>query len=156
MEVRKIQESEGKDRYLSKMALFELINFHNALEDAFSLHFAQYGLSWPKFNALIHLYMAGEEGLIQTELSKKLVVSRANISSLIERLEKEDLVLRTTDPSDKRVLRVRLTKRAVAHIKSFLPIHNQYIQQVMSTINQEEKEVLISLLKKITQGLESV
>jgi len=126
------------------------------MDDVFSLQFARYGLSWPKFNALIHLYMTGDRGLIQSELSKKMLVSRANITGLIERLEKEGLVVRRNDPSDKRVLRVCLTDRAVRLIDTFLPVHNEYMHKVMSVLDRDEKEVLISLLKKIHKGLDSV
>ncbi|WP_051273720.1 MarR family winged helix-turn-helix transcriptional regulator [Desulfotruncus alcoholivorax] len=120
------------------------------------MHFAQYGLSWPKFNALIHLYMAGDRGLIQSELGKKMLVSRANITGLIERLEKEDLVVRRSEPSDKRVFRVNLTSRAIALINVFLPVHNNYMHKIMSALDRNEKEIFISLIRKLNKGLESI
>lgn len=136
--------------------IFELTSLHDALDDVFSMHFARFGLSWPKFNALIHLYMAGDRGLIQSELGNKMLVSRANITGLIERLEKEDLVIRSSDPSDKRVFRVCLTNKAVALMNAFLPVHNDYMQKVMASLDRHDKEVLISLLKKLNKGLESI
>ena len=157
MEVRKIKESEGPpDSYLATQTLLELTLLHNTLEDVFEVHFSRFGLSWPKFNALIHLYMTGDHGLIQSELSNKMLVSRANITGLIGRLEKEDLVVRRNDPSDKRVFRVCLTNRACALIQSFLPVHNSYMQKVMSILDIHEKEVLISLLRKLNKGLNSI
>ncbi|SFG93078.1 MarR family transcriptional regulator, 2-MHQ and catechol-resistance regulon repressor [Desulfotomaculum arcticum] len=155
--VNKIQEEgNSKDSYLSKRALLELTSFYDTLEDVSSMHFGRYSLSWPKFNALIRLYMAGERGLTQSELSKKMLVSRANITGLIERLEKEDLVVRGTDPSDKRVLRVSLSNRAAILMNAFLPVHNNFINKVMSALNTHEKEVFISLLEKLKKGLDSV
>ncbi len=147
---------EAQDRYLSKQVLYELTSMHDTLEDVFEVHFAKYGLSWPKFNALIHLYMAGDCGLIQSELGKKMLVSRANITGLIERLEREDLVLRKNDPSDKRVFRVTLTKRAFALMHAFIPIHNEFTHKIISALNQEEKETLITLLQKLNKGLDSI
>lgn len=144
------------DRYLSKQTLYELTLFQNAQEDVFNMHFARYGLSGPKFNVLIHLYMTGDVGLIQSELSKKMVVSRANITSLVDRLEKEDLVVRRNDPSDKRVFRVCLTNRAFALMHTFIPIHNDFMHKVMSSLDRHEKEILISLLRKLNKGLELV
>lgn len=99
--------------------------------------------------------MAGDRGLIQSELSKKMLVSRANITGLIERLEKEDLVIRTNDPSDKRVFRVCLTNRGFELMNVFLPIHNEYMYKVMSVLDRDEKETLILLLKKLNKGLAS-
>lgn len=147
---------ETQDRYLAKQALFELTSLHHALEDVSDVHFARYGLSGPKFNALIHLYMAGDYGLIQSELSKKMLVSRANITGLIERLKKEDLVVRKYDPADKRVFRVCLTNRAFALMHAFLPKHNDFMHKVMSALDRQEKETLISLIRKLNKGLESI
>jgi len=120
------------------------------------MHFAGYGLSWPKFNALVHLFMAGEPGITQSELGKKMLVSRANVTGLIERLEKEELVARGADPSDKRVFRVCLTGKAIMLMNSFIPIHNSYVHKIMSALDKHEREVFISLLKKIKNGLDSV
>ena len=157
MEVRKIKENQDTPNgYLATQALNELTMLHNALEDIFEVHFARYSLSRPKFNALIHLYMTGDHGLIQSELSKKMMVSRANITGLIERLEKEGLVVRRNDPSDKRVFRVCLTNRASALIQAFLPVHNNYMVKVMSILNNHEKELLILLLRKLNKGLDSI
>lgn len=128
----------------------------DAIEDVFAMHFARYGLSEPKFNALVHLYMAGDRGLTQSELGKKVLSARPTISGLIERLEKEDLVVRNTDPADKRVFRVSLTKRAAALMSAFLPVHNDYMHKTMSALDRQEKEVMISLLEKIRKGLGQV
>ena len=153
----KIKESPGlPDGYLASQTIYELAQLHSTLEDVFEIHFSRFGLSWPKFNALIHLYMTGDRGLIQTELGNKMLVSRANITGLIGRLEKEGLVVRKNDPSDKRVFRVCLTNRACALIQSFLPIHNSYMQKIMSTLDIQEKEVLISLIRKLNKGLNSI
>lgn len=155
--MKKIQDNgNSQDRYLSKVTLYELTSFHDAMQDAFDVHFAQHGLSEPKFKALIHLYMVGDVGLIQSELSSKMQVSRANITGLIERLEKEGLVVRRGDPSDKRVFRVCLTKRAFAMMHSFIPIHNDFMHRVVSALDNSEKQVLISLLRKLNKGLETI
>ncbi|MDA8334270.1 MAG: MarR family transcriptional regulator, partial [Peptococcaceae bacterium] len=121
---------------------------------AFAVHFARYGLSWPKFNALVQLYLAGG-GLIQAELSTKVLVSSANVTGLIERLEKDDLVFREDDPSDRRVLRVYLTDKARWLMEYFLPIHTAFIGKVMSAPSNQEKEILTELLGKLKAGLES-
>jgi len=121
-----------------------------------SMHFARYGLSGAKFNALIQLHMAGDRGLTQSELGKKMLVSRPNITSLVERLEKDSLVVRRDDPSDRRALRVYLTDRAAAVMLHFLPKHNDFVTKLMSALDSSEKELLISLLKKLNKGLESI
>lgn len=144
------------DRYFSTRTLIELTVFQDNLDDVLEMHFARYGLSKAKFNALIQIFMTGGHGLTQSELGKKLLVSRANITRLIDRLEKENLVVRKPDPNDKRVFQLYLTDRASTLMNAFIPIHNQYVHKLMSTLNTDEKEMLISLLDKLKQGLDSV
>ncbi|MBP2656653.1 MAG: transcriptional regulator, MarR family [Firmicutes bacterium] len=144
------------DRYFSTRTLIELTVFQDNLDDVLEMHFARYGLSKAKFNALIQIFMTGGHGLTQSELGKKLLVSRANITRLIDRLEKENLVVRKPDPNDKRVFQLYLTDRASTLMNAFIPIHNQYVHKLMSTLNTNEKEMLISLLDKLKQGLDSV
>ena len=147
---------EVQDQYLSKQALYEITTFNDTLKEVFDIHFARHGLSEPKFKALIQLYMAGDHGLVQSELGKRLMVSRANITGLINRLEKENLVVRKDDPCDKRVFRICLTSRAFALLHSFLPMHNNFMHKAVSLLNRQEKETLISLLRKLNKGLESI
>lgn len=62
-------------------------------------------------------------------------------------------MFRKNAPSDKRVFRVCLTDRAFDLMHAFMPIHNDFMYKVMSALDRHEKEVLISLLKKLNQGL---
>ena len=50
------------------------------------------------------------EGLRLSELSKRMMVSNGNLTGLVERLTQEGLVLRETDPDDRRAFIVRLSK----------------------------------------------
>ncbi len=144
------------DRYLSTRTLIELASFWDNLDDVLEMHFARYGLSNAKFKALVQLFMTGDQGLTQSELGKKLLVSRANITRLIDRLEKEDLVVRKTDAADKRVFQLCLTNKATILMNAFVPIHNQYVHKIISALDRNEKEMLILLLGKLKKGLESI
>lgn len=151
-----ISSGDSEDRYLSIRAVIGLTEAGEALKDFMSTHFAKYGLSSAKFNALVHLHMAGDRGLNQSELGGKMLVSRANITGLIDRLEKDGLVVRRDDPSDKRAFRVCLTGRAAALMQAFLPVHNDTVHRALSALDREEKKTLISLLEKLKKGLDSL
>lgn len=151
-----ITHNDISDSYISIRTLIELTVFQDNLEDVLEMHFSRYGLSRAKFNALIQLYMTGGQGLTQSELGKKLLVSRANITRLIDRLEKENLVLRQADPADKRVFQLYLTDRANMLLNAFVPVHNQYVHKLMSALDYDEKKLLITLLHKLQNGLEAL
>ncbi|MCL4441077.1 MAG: MarR family transcriptional regulator [Firmicutes bacterium] len=146
----------NRDRYISVRTAIEMTEAFQALEDLVSTHLARFGLSWPKSKALVELHMAGDPGLSQSELSRKLRVSRANITGLIDRLEKDGLVVRESHPSDKRAFRVCLTERAEGLVNAFLPVHSQFLHKAMSGLDTGEKESLISLLQKLKKGLDDI
>lgn len=142
----------GTNSYLSVRAVIEFTKTYELLEDIFSRHFGRFGLSQPKFTALMHLRHAGEQGLPLSELGQKMTVSRANITGLVDRLEKDGLVRREQDPTDRRILRAQITTRAMQLLEGMLPIHNKFVQQFMNVLTLQEKEQLLTLLGKLQQA----
>lgn len=65
-------------------------------------------------------------------------------------------MIRNNDPSDKRVFRVTLTNRAFTLMHTFVPIHNDFMHKVVSALDKHEKEVLISLMRKLNKGLDEL
>jgi len=147
---------DNRDRYLAIRAVIELGEAAQALEDIMSTHLARFGLSPPKFRALVELHMAGDRGLNQSELSRKLKVSRANITGLIDRMEKDGLVTRELHPTDKRAFHVALSERAEGMVNAFLPAHNDFVHRAMSGLEYSEKETLIALLGKMKKGFDEL
>ncbi|MDQ0285787.1 MULTISPECIES: MarR family winged helix-turn-helix transcriptional regulator [Desulfofundulus] len=142
--------------YLAVRTVIELTRTMDLLEDLLARHFAHFNLSQPKFNALMELYYAGEEGLPLSELGQRMLVSRANITGLVDRLERDGLVVRVVDPKDRRVIRAQITPRAVQLIHGVLPLHMDLLKRATSSLNIEEKETLIRLLVKLQQGLDKL
>lgn len=72
--------------------------------------FEPLGITAAQFNVLILLLAQTGNGTInQRELSRMLMVNRANVTGLIDRLEKLGLVSRVADDNDRRANRVGLT-----------------------------------------------
>ena len=143
-----------ENNYLAHRIVFEITKTFDLLEDTFSKHFAKFGLSSVKFKALMQLMLAGEEGLTLSELGEKMDVSRANITGLIDRLEKDDLVYRETDPQDRRVVRARVIPRTAELMRVIVPIHSKFTGSVLAALNTREKEQLLELLEKLRLSLE--
>lgn len=146
----------GGDGYLAIRTVIELTRTMDLLDDILARHFARFNLSQAKFNALMELYYAGEQGLSLSELGQRMLVTRANITGLMDRMEKDGLVIRNVDPRDRRVFRARITPRAVELLQFVLPVHNQVVTRAISCLNPDEKNTLISLLQKLQQGLEEI
>lgn len=149
-------QQTGHNRYLAVRTVIEITKTADVLDDVFSRHLSRFGLSRTKFNALVHLRHATGLGLTLSELGQKLLVSRANITGLIDRLEKDGLVYRDADPRDRRAFRVRLSQRAQDLMDSVIPLHGEFTSHAVSGLNEQEKEQLIQLLQKLRQNLEQL
>jgi len=132
-----------------------LINFvktYNLLERILQQHYGQFGLSEAKFNALFLLYRA-KGGLLLSELGEQMLVTRANITGLVDRLEKEGLVERFSHPTDRRSIIAKITRRGRKLIEAVIPTHMELNRKLLSCFNEEEKKLVVTLLEKFYQRL---
>ncbi len=104
---------KSRDKNEIMVLIVRLASRLQARADAF---FRSYGVSSAQYNVLV-LLKGSQDGLSQVQISRQMVVSRANITSIIDKLEKKGLVKRLPDTSDRRSFRVRLTDKGRALIK---------------------------------------
>lgn len=117
--------------------------------------FRPFGLTDVQFNALMLLAHQGgdEEGLSQAQLSNMMLVNRANITSLVDRMEKTNLVARTVAPDDRRSNIVKLTGRAKNLLARIEPLYADEVKKVMAPLGNLEQKKLIAALEKVRRGL---
>ena len=63
-----------------------------------------------QFAQLLALYE--QDGLTQRELVERVRIEQATMANTLQRMERDGLVRRASDPEDRRRVRVRLTQRA--------------------------------------------
>jgi DNA-binding MarR family transcriptional regulator len=71
---------------------------------------AEFAVTLPRFDLLAQLDKA-PDGLTLGETSRRMMVSNANVTSLVERLVADGLIVRRTDPRDRRASYISLTPR---------------------------------------------
>jgi MarR family transcriptional regulator, 2-MHQ and catechol-resistance regulon repressor len=108
-------------------------------------------LSIGAFNALLILSRCEAAGCPMHELGELLLVSRANVTGLVDCLEERGLVERTSVPADRRVRLVRLTKTGHKLLETVLPGHYRRVRALLQGVNNKEKAVLSELLTKLRQ-----
>lgn len=110
-----------------------------------------FGLTDVQFNLMMLLqYQSGSaEGLSQAQLSNMMLVNRANITSLIDRMEKADFVVRTPAPSDRRSNIVKLTGKGRRLLAKIEPLYIDQVRRIMAALKQADQKNLIEMLEKI-------
>jgi DNA-binding MarR family transcriptional regulator len=118
--------------------------------------FGQFGLTDVQFNLLNLLYYeSGKEGgLSQAKISDMMLVNRANITSLVDRMEKADLVARTAHSNDRRFNIIKLTARGTGLFKKVEPHYMEQINQAMKKMSSKDLKSLMQMLEKIRKSLQ--
>lgn len=112
------------------------------------------GLTLPQFDVMAQL-MRAPRGATFVELSRHLLVSAGNLTGIVDRLQREGLVIRERHESDRRAARVRLTSLGRRRMAGLLPRHARDIEAMLSPMPRAEKERLRDLLGRLAAHLES-
>jgi DNA-binding MarR family transcriptional regulator len=117
------------------------------LEEALEVH----ALSLAQFEALAHLHY--DAGIVQTDLARRLLVTKGNVCGMIDRLTAAHLVKRQTSPEDRRANRLYLTPRGRHLIAKTLPVHLAIIKELMGTLARSDLDCLQTLLTRLESSI---
>ena len=115
--------------------------------------FAEFGLSRSSLNVLMLLRHGAPDGMQLHELGELLLVSRANITGVVDHLEQRGYVTREVDASDRRARYARITAKAAALLDEFIPVHYRNIYMLFQELTDRDKQVLQGLLRKTRASL---
>jgi MarR family transcriptional regulator, 2-MHQ and catechol-resistance regulon repressor len=94
-----------------------------------------------------------DEGMQLHDLGELLLVSRANITGLMDHLEDKGYVKRLVDPQDRRARHARITPKGEALLDEFMPVHYRNLKGLLHDLSGEERETLVGLLKKVRASM---
>jgi len=116
------------------------------------------GLTDVQFNVMMLLVtQSGDDGgLAQVDLSRMMLVNRANITSLIDRMEKANLVKRVAAPDDRRYNIVKLTTLGRKLYDGVVQEYAENTRIIMRGLNQKDTRLLIGYLERIRESLDAV
>lgn len=113
---------------------------------------ATFGITLPRFDLMAQLERY-PDGLRMGELSKRMMVTGGNITGITDQLEQEKLVVRVTDPTDRRAYSVKLTPAGRRAFRRMAAVHESWIEELLDGLTAGEKGALIDLLSKIKRHL---
>lgn len=124
--------------------LFHVFSFlKRKADNTFKLH----GVTGAQVGVLSRLSL--HEGKQMNKLSEELWCDVSNITGVIDRLEKQQLVIRSAHPKDRRITHIFLTVKGQKTLNEVLPEHEQYLIEKIGQLSAEEREILVKLLEKI-------
>ena len=139
-------------RHSGLLAWLHLLRVYNKMHHHSMDHLQQFDLTPAQFDVIAQLSMA--PGISQQGLAEKLLVTKGNICGLLDRLEKQGLVVRRDDPEDRRSHQLYLTEKAEKLAECVIPAQEQYIQEHISVLSEDEQRTLLALLRDLERGLD--
>ena len=111
---------------------------------------AKFQTTLPRFDLMAQLERA-PQGLKMSELSQRMMVTGGNVTGITDGLEKEGLVVREVDPTDRRVFRVRLTAEGQTQFRRMAAEHEQWVIELFDGHEPKHKNQLVELLGELKQ-----
>ena len=112
----------------------------------------EFDTTLPRFDLMAQLER-NPEGLKMTELSRRLMVTGGNVTGITDQLEKEGLVVRDTDPNDRRSTTVRLTREGRALFDRMAVAHEQWVVELFGGLGLDDKTRMHQRLGKLKHHL---
>jgi DNA-binding MarR family transcriptional regulator len=122
---------------------------------AFETFLNRYGLSQGRFLTLIVMNRRPDETVNPSTLADKLGVTRATMTGLLDGLRNKGLIERRMQTEDRRKVKVIITKNGRRILDDILPEYYRYFARLTTYLDEGERQTLMSLLKKVNQGLSS-
>lgn len=108
----------------------------------------QFNETLPRFDLMAQLERV-EDGMTLGEVSKRMMVSAGNVTSLVERLVKAGYVDRRTAPNDRRSHLIRLSPSGRAHFRRMAAGHERWIAELLGDLRGKDMEAAMLELAKV-------
>ena len=115
---------------------------------------SRFDISIARFDVLAQLDRA-KDGLGMGELSRRLMVTNGNVTSLIDRLVDEEMVRRRPDPDDRRAQIIELTPGGKRAFTKMSTAHADWISALFEGVDRKSLEALYRNLARLKTSLAS-
>ena len=94
----------------------------------------RFGISLARFDYMAQLYRV-KGGMKMSELSQLLMVTGGNVTGLTDELAREGVVVRASDPADRRAWIVRLTAKGRRSFEAMAREHERWILELFAGLD---------------------
>jgi DNA-binding MarR family transcriptional regulator len=140
------------DHHASLRLWLRLLSASTRIEDTIRQRLReQFGITLPRFDLMAQLEREAE-GLSMSELSRRMMVTGGNVTSIVDQLEKEQLVLRQMQANDRRSYTVSLTDAGRIAFATMAKAHEGWVVELLSPLSAKQQQQLHSLLGTLKSG----
>lgn len=129
-------------------SVLSIVRTASVLSNAGDQLFRQFDLTEAQFNVLLSLKY-NPHNVTQTDLGKRLVVTRASITSVLDKLEGKQLVERRDVPNNRRSYHVVLTDKGLGLVNKVEPLYRENIYKALEGLDEKDCRQLVRILDRV-------
>ncbi len=117
--------------------------------DQMSTLIGQHGLSLAHFNVLRILRGAKSDGLPCGTVGERLINKEPDMTRLLDRMEKQNLVVRSRDQADRRIVTARITEHGLEILKALDEPLANLLHQHFGHVSSQKLEAFLEVIAEI-------
>jgi DNA-binding MarR family transcriptional regulator len=111
----------------------------------------QHGLTLPQWMALGCIGNEGKIGITHSELCRRLMLSKAPVTGIVDRLVRDGYAQRASDAKDRRVSRIAIKSKGEAAWRRVRDTLREHASLHCVNLSESEQKVLIGLLARLLE-----
>ena len=141
-----MEQRAHADHHASLRLWLRLLSCTTRIEDTIRQRLReQFGITLPRFDLMAQLERE-PEGLAMGEVSRRMMVTGGNVTSIVDQLEREQLVQRLAVPGDRRSYRLTLTGAGRSTFATMAQAHQAWVRELLSPLTAKEQSQLATLV----------
>ena len=143
-----MEEMNSNSSRPSKYVCYKLSRVMKKVHRYYESSFSQYGITPAQFYVLSAVWE--NDGVKFKDLAKSLEMDGSTLTSILDRLERQELLERRDDPEDRRSLLVVLTEKAKQSIAEITCLAEKLNQEIKERFSAEEFATFERVLENIS------
>ena len=131
-----------------------LVHTATMLLDELNRHRASVTSLSPSASEVLAVIDGAGEPLAGSEIARRLLVSTASMTSLVDTLERRGLVRRVPHDRDRRKVLVDITPEGSRTVDAVLPVVHAASREAVAPLSARERSTLVTLLGKLQRHLD--
>ena len=141
------------DHHASLRLWLRLLSCTTRIEDTVRQRLREaFGITLPRFDLMAQLERE-PQGLSMGELSRRMMVTGGNVTTIVDQLENEQLVQRQTQAGDRRSFTVSLTAAGRKAFSAMAREHEEWVVDMLSSLSERQQDQLYKLLGSLKRGM---
>jgi len=151
-------KNAGKDfgrkrKRATYQAIMSLIRVSDILRKFAEKYFQQSGITRAQFNVLLLLKYEFRGGCSQSDLCKRLLVHPTDVTGLVRRMLKNDLVNKERSPGDERSWLITITTSGMKMLDNIEVEYYESIESLMRLDGDEPAETFLNMLEQLERNI---